>query len=201
LSLAAEERCARAHDRLSRLIAEGRHVYGLTTGFGPLANRLVGSGNGVALRQNLILPAAHAVTVLDDDFSSYGPTTVLNATDGVFGGVWETVDGTVDYLRTGFSDLCRDGAPCVDLDGSTRNAGVFRTVQAFGEGSYRLSFRLFGSGRGDTNAVTVSLALSTSPGRSRQPETGSHPTTSSRSAPGDRSSPSRTRGATTSVRS
>jgi hypothetical protein len=74
LSLAAEERCARAHDRLSRLIAEGRHVYGLTTGFGPLANRLVGSGNGVALRQNLILPAAHAVTVLDDDFTSYGPT-------------------------------------------------------------------------------------------------------------------------------
>ena len=105
----------------------------------------------------LTASAAHAVTVLDDDFSSYGPATVLNAADGVFGGVWETVDGTVDYLRTGFSDLCRDGAPCVDLDGSTRNAGIFRTVQAFGEGSYRLSFRLFGSGRGDTNAVTVSL--------------------------------------------
>lgn len=54
LSPAAEERCARAHARLSRLIAEGRHVYGLTTGFGPLANRLVASGNGVALQQNLI---------------------------------------------------------------------------------------------------------------------------------------------------
>jgi tyrosine ammonia-lyase len=54
VSPAAAARCARAHDRLGRLIAEGRHVYGLTTGFGPLANRLVGPGNGVALQQNLI---------------------------------------------------------------------------------------------------------------------------------------------------
>jgi tyrosine ammonia-lyase len=54
LSGAATERCARAQARLLRLIAEGRHVYGLTTGFGPLANRLVGLGNGIALQQNLI---------------------------------------------------------------------------------------------------------------------------------------------------
>ena len=54
LSPAAKARCARAHGRLLRLIDEGRHVYGLTTGFGPLANRLVGAGNGVALQQNLI---------------------------------------------------------------------------------------------------------------------------------------------------
>lgn len=54
LSPEARARCARAHDRLLRLIAERRHVYGLTTGFGPLANRLIGHGNGVALQQNLI---------------------------------------------------------------------------------------------------------------------------------------------------
>jgi tyrosine ammonia-lyase len=54
VSAGAAERCARANARLVRLIAEGRHVYGLTTGFGPLANRLVGPGNGVALQQNLI---------------------------------------------------------------------------------------------------------------------------------------------------
>jgi tyrosine ammonia-lyase len=54
LSPAARDRCARAHDRLARLIGEGRHVYGLTTGFGPLANRLIGPGNGVALQQNLV---------------------------------------------------------------------------------------------------------------------------------------------------
>ncbi len=54
LSGAARDRCARAHERLGRIIGERRHVYGVTTGFGPLANRLVGSGNGVALQQNLI---------------------------------------------------------------------------------------------------------------------------------------------------
>jgi tyrosine ammonia-lyase len=54
VSAAAAERCARAHGRLVRLIAEGRHVYGVTTGYGPLANRLVGPGNGIALQQNLI---------------------------------------------------------------------------------------------------------------------------------------------------
>lgn len=105
----------------------------------------------------LTAPAAHAVTVLDEDFSSYGSFTVLNAPNSLFGGVWETVDGTVDYLRTSFAGLCRGGVPCIDLDGSTANAGVFRTVQVFGEGTYRLSFTLFGSGRGDTNAVNVSL--------------------------------------------
>jgi hypothetical protein len=105
----------------------------------------------------LSAPAAHAVTVLDDDFTSYGAATALNAPNSLFGGVWETVDGTVDYLRTSFANLCRDGAPCVDLDGSTANAGVFRTVQVFGEGTYRLSFVLFGSSRGDSNGVTVSL--------------------------------------------
>lgn len=54
LSPTARERCARAHDRLLRLIGDGRHVYGLTTGFGPLANRLIGPGNGVTLQQNLV---------------------------------------------------------------------------------------------------------------------------------------------------
>ncbi len=54
LSPAARARCARSQDRLARIIAEGRHVYGLTTGFGPLANRLIGPGQGVELQQNLI---------------------------------------------------------------------------------------------------------------------------------------------------
>jgi hypothetical protein len=104
-------------------------------------------------------PAAQAVTVLDDDFSAYAGVTVLNAGDGLFGGVWETVDGTVDYLRLGssFGNLCRGGVACIDLDGSSSNAGVFRTVQSFAPGEYKLSFEIFGSSRGDTNEVTVSL--------------------------------------------
>jgi hypothetical protein len=104
-------------------------------------------------------PAAHAVTVLEDDFSSYAAATVLNASDGLFGGVWETVDGTVDYLRLGssFGDLCRGSVACIDLDGSSSNAGVFQTVESFAPGDYKLSFVIYGSSRGDTNDVTVSL--------------------------------------------
>lgn len=104
-------------------------------------------------------PAVHAATVLDDNFASYSGVPVLNAADGLFGGVWETVDGTVDYLRLGssFGGLCRGSVACIDLDGSTSNAGVFRTVQSFAAGDYKLSFVIHGSSRGDTNEVTVSL--------------------------------------------
>ena len=51
---AARDRCAAAEARLQRIIAERRHVYGVTTGFGPLADRLVAPEDGVTLQQNLI---------------------------------------------------------------------------------------------------------------------------------------------------
>ncbi|WP_370400176.1 HAL/PAL/TAL family ammonia-lyase [Sulfitobacter sp. JB4-11] len=50
----AWSRCAAAHGRLQEVIAEERHVYGITTGFGPLANRLVSSADGAKLQQNLV---------------------------------------------------------------------------------------------------------------------------------------------------
>jgi tyrosine ammonia-lyase len=61
LSDEAMARCQRAHDRLGRIIAEDRHVYGITTGFGPLANRLVGAEHGVLLQQNLVHHLASGV--------------------------------------------------------------------------------------------------------------------------------------------
>ena len=54
LSAEAWARCERSHARLVRTIGERRHVYGLTTGFGPLANRLVDTADGIELQQNLI---------------------------------------------------------------------------------------------------------------------------------------------------
>ena len=54
LAPAAEARCADAHSRLCRVLAEGRHVYGLTTGFGPLANRLVDPASARQLQENLV---------------------------------------------------------------------------------------------------------------------------------------------------
>lgn len=50
----ATARCQAAHNRLQKVITEERHVYGITTGFGPLANRLVGSDDGATLQQNLV---------------------------------------------------------------------------------------------------------------------------------------------------
>lgn len=47
-------RCRRAAQRLEAVISDRRHVYGITTGFGPLANRLVGSGAIIELQQNLV---------------------------------------------------------------------------------------------------------------------------------------------------
>ncbi|NNE87893.1 MAG: aromatic amino acid lyase, partial [Silicimonas sp.] len=37
LSPVARSRCKDSHDRLCKAIKEDRHIYGLTTGFGPLA--------------------------------------------------------------------------------------------------------------------------------------------------------------------
>lgn len=54
LAPAALDRCADSHVRLASLIAEERHVYGITTGFGPLANRLVNAADGTLLQQNLV---------------------------------------------------------------------------------------------------------------------------------------------------
>ncbi len=58
---AAVARCAAAHNRLQRVISEERHVYGLTTGFGPLANRLVDQKSGALLQQNLVHHLASGV--------------------------------------------------------------------------------------------------------------------------------------------
>jgi tyrosine ammonia-lyase len=49
LGSAARARCQAAERRLQQAIVERRHIYGLTTGFGPLANRLVDPQDGVIL--------------------------------------------------------------------------------------------------------------------------------------------------------
>jgi tyrosine ammonia-lyase len=54
LSATANARCAAAHARLAKIISDQRHVYGITTGFGPLANRLVSAFDGAVLQQNLV---------------------------------------------------------------------------------------------------------------------------------------------------
>lgn len=103
--------------------------------------------------------AAQAAVVFTDSFD-YGAATFTNAPNSTFVGVWETTDGTVDYIApppASYSALCRGTAGCVDLDGSTWNSGVFSTVQSFLAGTYDLAIDLYGSSRGGSEAVTIRL--------------------------------------------
>ncbi|MEM8595065.1 MAG: aromatic amino acid ammonia-lyase [Pseudomonadota bacterium] len=61
LSEAVAGRIKASHQRLRRCIAEGRLVYGVTTGFGPLANRLVSPDEIETLQRHLIYHLATGV--------------------------------------------------------------------------------------------------------------------------------------------
>jgi len=102
--------------------------------------------------------ASNASVVFQDDFSSYGTSTVLNAPDSLFGGNWSTGGGTIDYLAAGdsFGGLCQGNGNCIDLDGSSGTAGLFSSV-VFGAGTYKVDVGLLGSGRNTSETVTISL--------------------------------------------
>ncbi|WP_227258008.1 HAL/PAL/TAL family ammonia-lyase [Kangsaoukella pontilimi] len=61
LAESARDRCEGAFARLQAALSERRHIYGLTTGFGPLANRLVDAESGERLQQNLVYHLASGV--------------------------------------------------------------------------------------------------------------------------------------------
>jgi tyrosine ammonia-lyase len=58
----ARRRIEAAHGRLRGAIAENRLIYGITTGFGPLADRLVSAADAETLQRNLV---HHLATGLD----------------------------------------------------------------------------------------------------------------------------------------
>jgi hypothetical protein len=61
---------------------------------------------------------------------------------------WEVVDGTVDLKKTGtWQVTCYAGELCVDLDGSTADAGKLRSKDEFEAGNYVVSFAYSGSQR------------------------------------------------------
>ena len=85
---------------------------------------------------------AATLTSFNDDFNS--ETLGLN-----YNGFanWNVSNGTVDLIGTpGAFPLC-GGSKCVDLDGSTSNAGDLQTKDDFAVGTYELSFRLAGNQR------------------------------------------------------
>lgn len=63
---AAQVRITGAHDRLKTCVRENRLVYGVTTGFGPLANRIVGAGEIETLQRHLVYHLATGVGDIAD---------------------------------------------------------------------------------------------------------------------------------------
>ena len=61
LSAATRAACAASHKTLSRAVKEQRQIYGITTGFGPLANRSISPTDSATLQQNLVYHLATGV--------------------------------------------------------------------------------------------------------------------------------------------
>ena len=112
----------------------------------------------LALIAAAALPA-QALTVFSDDFET-----------GVKGGNvtptgWMVSDGSVDVVYPGwFGGLCLSGGRCVDLDGSTGNAGVLSQSLNLNAGwTYTLSFDIAGNRRNaGSETVLVSFGSASS---------------------------------------
>jgi hypothetical protein len=62
---------------------------------------------------------------------------------------WDVTDGTVDLKQTGtYGISCNTGSFCVDLDGSTKDAGIFTSKDEFQARTYNVSFAYSGNQRG-----------------------------------------------------
>jgi hypothetical protein len=91
--------------------------------------------------------ASAAIKSLVDDFEGEGVSgTQLDYNSFTN---WDVTDGTVDLKQTGtYGITCNSGSYCVDLDGSTRDAGVFTSKEEFQARAYEVSFAYSGNQRG-----------------------------------------------------
>ncbi|MDX8348461.1 aromatic amino acid ammonia-lyase [Cognatiyoonia sp. IB215446] len=111
-------RCAASHARLQQVIAEDRHVYGLTTGFGPLANRLVDKIDGAALQQNLVYHLASGVGPEFDWLSGRAVVfaRLMSILQGASGASEAVISGLVTLMNSEFS-------PCLPSQGTVGASG------------------------------------------------------------------------------
>lgn len=114
----AKARCAASHRRLNQVIAEDRHVYGLTTGFGPLANRLVNTADGAVLQQNLVY---HLATGVGPDFDwASGRAIVLARLMSILQGASGASDHAIKVL---VGLINSELSPCVPSKGTVGASG------------------------------------------------------------------------------
>lgn len=103
-------------------------------------------------------PASYAALIssLYDGFENEGQAgSVLNYNSFVN---WDVTDGTVDLIKNGnqWGIVCSSGSFCVDLDGSTGDAGILTTKNGFNAGKYKVSFDLSGNQRnGPADQISV----------------------------------------------
>ena len=73
---------------------------------------------------------------------------------------WDVINGSVDVIEVGqFTIVCFGGTgKCVDMDGTTNDAGDLVSKGTFAPGPYILSFEVAGNqGLGFDNEMTVTL--------------------------------------------
>ena len=103
---------------------------------------------------------ANAAVIFSDDFEGY--TTGGSDLNWDGGAYWSISDGTVDLVKSGeYGITCSGGSGyCVDMDGSTRNAGDMLSINLgpLAAGEYVLSYDLSGNqrtGSGLSDSVNV----------------------------------------------
>lgn len=104
--------------------------------------------------------SAQATVVMIDNFEAPAGQAGSNHTPSG----WSVANGTVDTVGPGyFGSLCNGSGTCVDLDGSTNNAGeLSRSVTLTAGTAYQLAFDLAGNRRGagtETGSVSFGSAL------------------------------------------
>ncbi|WP_166263538.1 PEP-CTERM sorting domain-containing protein [Marinobacter caseinilyticus] len=112
------------------------------------------------IASSLFTVGAHANVMFQDDFDSEGAPgeSILNYTGFAN---WTVSDGSVDLVAdpNQWSIDCAGGAgKCVDLDGSTRNAGTFTSKEfTLAAGTYALIFDISGNQRTGSDSMQVML--------------------------------------------
>ena len=103
----------------------------------------------------LAIAAPASAAVFTDNFESYA----VGGNQTNFGANWTVTSGSVDLVGPGFfGELCNLGSKCVDLDGSSSDAGVFASLalNLTGGVTYTAHYDLAANRRGaGTDLLTV----------------------------------------------
>ncbi|MEM9046940.1 MAG: aromatic amino acid lyase, partial [Pseudomonadota bacterium] len=130
------ERISAAHERLQRCIGDNRLVYGITTGFGPLANRITAPEDIESLQRNLIYHLATGVGDLADWRAArmIVLARLSSIAQGVSGASPDLVARLISLLDSPF-------APCIPMKGTVGASGDLTPLSHFalalmGEGGF-----------------------------------------------------------------